>query len=139
MIEVSSKLEKELPENKLCLNGQTASCINDFYKSNNQNLFVELIKECLIQGYETYTKESFIGDDSKMALYNIKRGRLLSCSYEAAKFQRIDLFLVVIKQIGTMIARSCRNFTEHSNFIIDGDKLLNKEFNQCRFIVFGNE
>jgi len=35
-----------------------------------------------------------------------KRGRLLVASYEALRFQRLDLFTVTLKQIGAYIARS---------------------------------
>lgn len=35
-----------------------------------------------------------------------KRGRIISSSYEALKFKRLDLFAVVLKQIGAEIARA---------------------------------
>lgn len=35
-----------------------------------------------------------------------KRGRMLVASYEAVKFQKLDLFTVMLKQIGNYIARS---------------------------------
>ncbi|MBQ6600715.1 MAG: phage major capsid protein, partial [Clostridia bacterium] len=35
-----------------------------------------------------------------------KRGRILSASYEAIRFQRLDLFTVTLKQIGAAIARA---------------------------------
>ncbi len=35
-----------------------------------------------------------------------KRGRMLSASYEAIRFQRLDLFTVVLKQIGASIAKA---------------------------------
>lgn len=42
--------------------------------------------------------------DSLVQLH--KRGRMLVASYEAIKFQRLDLFTVTLKQIGAYIARS---------------------------------
>lgn len=39
----------------------------------------------------------------------IKRGRMLVASYEAIKFQKLDVFTVVLKQIGAYIAR-CQLF-----------------------------
>lgn len=42
--------------------------------------------------------------DSLVKLH--KRGRMLVTSYEAVKFQRIDLFTVALKQIGTAISRA---------------------------------
>lgn len=48
-----------------------------------------------------------------------KRGRMLSCSYEAIKFQRLDLFTITLKQIGAAIARSQMN--DAINVLINGD------------------
>lgn len=42
--------------------------------------------------------------DSLVQLH--KRGRMLVASYEAIKFQRLDLFTITLKQIGAYIARS---------------------------------
>lgn len=36
----------------------------------------------------------------------VKRGRMLAASYEAIKFQRLDLFTVTLRQIGAYIARA---------------------------------
>ena len=38
-----------------------------------------------------------------------KRGRILSASYEALRFQRLDLFTVMLSQIGMQIARERKN------------------------------
>ena len=35
-----------------------------------------------------------------------KRGRIISATYEAIRFQRLDLFTVVLKQIGAAIAKA---------------------------------
>ncbi len=48
-----------------------------------------------------------------------KRGRMLVASYEALKFQKIDLFSVTLKQIGAHIARS--QFADAVNVLINGD------------------
>lgn len=48
-----------------------------------------------------------------------KRGRMLVASYEAIRFQRLDLFTVTLRQIGTYIARS--QFKDAVNVLIDGD------------------
>ena len=48
-----------------------------------------------------------------------KRGRMLVASYEALKFQKIDLFSVTLKQIGAHIAR--QQFADAIGVIIDGD------------------
>lgn len=48
-----------------------------------------------------------------------KRGRMLVSSYEALRFQRLDLFTVTLKQIGAYIARS--QLKDAINVIISGD------------------
>lgn len=48
-----------------------------------------------------------------------KRGRILSASYEAIRYQRLDLFTVALKQIGASIARS--QLEDAINVLIGGD------------------
>ena len=48
-----------------------------------------------------------------------KHGRMLVSSYEAMRFQRLDLFTVTLRQIGAYIARSQLN--EAINVILNGD------------------
>jgi len=48
-----------------------------------------------------------------------KRGRMLVASYEALKFQRLDLFTVTLKQIGAYIARS--RMKDAIDTLINGD------------------
>ena len=48
-----------------------------------------------------------------------KRGRMLVASYEAIKFQRLDLFTVTLRQIGAYIAAS--QFKDAINVLKDGD------------------
>ncbi len=48
-----------------------------------------------------------------------KRGRMLVASYEAIRFQRLDLFTVTLRQIGAYIARS--QFKDALDVLIDGD------------------
>lgn len=49
----------------------------------------------------------------------IKRGKLLEASYEALKFQRLDLFAVALRQIGAYIAIS--QFKDAVNVLKNGD------------------
>ncbi len=49
----------------------------------------------------------------------IKRGRMLVASYEAIRFQRLDLFTVTLRQIGAHIARE--QLKDAVNVIISGD------------------
>ncbi|NLA77813.1 MAG: phage major capsid protein [Clostridiales bacterium] len=48
-----------------------------------------------------------------------KRGRMLVASYEAVRFQRLDLFTVTLRQIGSYIARS--QFKDAVGVLINGD------------------
>ncbi len=48
-----------------------------------------------------------------------KHGRMLTASYEAIRFQRLDLFTVALRQIGTQIARE--QVKDAINTIIGGD------------------
>ncbi len=48
-----------------------------------------------------------------------KRGRMLVASYEALKYQKIDLFSVTLKQIGAHIAR--QQFADAVNVLVNGD------------------
>ncbi len=49
----------------------------------------------------------------------IKRGRMLVATYEAIRFQRLDLFTVTLRQIGAHIARE--QLKDAVNVIINGD------------------
>ena len=48
-----------------------------------------------------------------------KRGRMLVASYEALKFQRLDLFTVMLRQIGSYIAK--QQFKDAMDTVINGD------------------
>ena len=58
-----------------------------------------------------------------------KRGRVLSASYEALRFQRLDLFTVVLKQIGAAIAKA--ELFDAIDTLINGDgngNLITEQF-----------
>lgn len=48
-----------------------------------------------------------------------KRGRMLVASYEAVKFQRIDLFTITLKQIGAYITKA--QFADAVQVLLNGD------------------
>ena len=48
-----------------------------------------------------------------------KRGRMLVASYEAIRFQKLDLFTITLKQIGAYIART--QFADAVDVLISGD------------------
>ena len=49
----------------------------------------------------------------------VKRGRMLEASYEAIRFQKLDLFTIALKQIGTYIAKT--QFNDAVNVLVYGD------------------
>lgn len=49
----------------------------------------------------------------------LKRGRMLVSTYEALRFQRLDLFTVTLKQIGAYIART--QLADAVNVLVNGD------------------
>ena len=48
-----------------------------------------------------------------------KRGRVLTASYEALKYQRLDIFTVTLRQIGAYIARE--QLSDAVNVLVNGD------------------
>lgn len=48
-----------------------------------------------------------------------KRGRMLTASYEAIRFQKLDLFTITLKQIGAYIART--QFADAVQVLLNGD------------------
>ena len=48
-----------------------------------------------------------------------KHGRLLTASYEAIKYQRLDIFTVTLRQIGAYIARE--QLSDAVNVLVNGD------------------
>lgn len=62
--------------------------------------------------------ETAVSTQSHLVTLN-KRGRMLVASYEAIKYQRLDLFTVMLRQIGAHIAR--QQFADALAVITDGD------------------
>ena len=65
-----------------------------------------------------------------------KRGRMLTASYEALKFQRLDLFTVTLKQIGAYIAR--QQFDDAVSVLLTDAKNLNADLTALSFGDFVN-
>ena len=61
-----------------------------------------------------------------------KRGRMLTASYEAIRFQKLDLFTITLKQIGAYIART--QFADAVEVLRNGDG----NDNNLSFIHHGN-
>ena len=69
-------------------------------------------------GEGAYIPQTVIRTQENLVRLN-KRGRMLVASYEAIKFQRLDLFTVTLKQIGAYIAR--QQLRDAVNVLINGD------------------
>lgn len=77
-------------------------------------------------GEGAFVPETKIVTKSKLVSLH-KCGRLLSASYEAIRFQRIDLFTVALKQIGAGIARA--QLADAIKILIEGDGNSNSAIN----------
>lgn len=69
-------------------------------------------------GEGAYIPQTNIHTQENLVKLN-KRGRMLVASYEALKFQRLDLFTVTLKQIGAYIAR--QQLSDAIKVLKDGD------------------
>ena len=69
-------------------------------------------------GEGAYIPQTHIHTQENLVKLN-KRGRMLVASYEALKFQRLDLFTVTLKQIGAYIAR--QQLSDAIKVLKDGD------------------
>lgn len=80
--------------------------------SSSQNTnFTNILEGSVIPETEIRTRQNLVNLQ--------KHGRVLSASYESIKFQRIDLFTVILKQIGAFIAKS--QMEQAINTLINGD------------------
>lgn len=62
-----------------------------------------------------------------------KRGRMLVASYEAVKFQRIDLFTITLKQIGAYITKA--QLADAVNVLIKGDAAADANGNKAEVLT----
>ncbi len=69
-------------------------------------------------GEGAYIPQTVVHTQENLVKLN-KRGRMLVASYEALKFQRLDLFTVTLKQIGSYIAR--QQLADAISVLKDGD------------------
>jgi HK97 family phage major capsid protein len=75
-------------------------------------------KELKAVGEGAYIPETAVRTQENLVKLQ-KRGRMLVASYEAIRFQKLDLFTVTLRQIGAYIARS--QLKDAVNVIINGD------------------
>ena len=118
-------------------------CVEKGIKSNKpfeneENVIVETVIDTLdYRGMHYYDGKIQVNEElTKM----YKVGRKLVASYEAIKYQRLDLFRIMLVQIGKCIARSiCEKFeaTDNGKYYyelvvssikLDYEKLINRQF-----------
>ena len=75
-------------------------------------------KELIVVNEGAFIPETKIRTQENLVKLH-KRGRTLTASYEAIRFQRLDLFTVTLKQIGAHIARS--QLSDAINVLVNGD------------------
>ncbi len=75
-------------------------------------------KELKVVGEGAIIPQTNIRTNENLVKLN-KRGRMLVASYEALKYQRLDLFTVTLKQIGAYIAR--QQMKDAVNTLVSGD------------------
>ncbi len=75
-------------------------------------------KELSVVNEGAYIPQTVIKTNENLVKLH-KRGRMLVSSYEALRFQRLDLFTVTLKQIGAYIARA--QLKDAVKVILDGD------------------
>lgn len=75
-------------------------------------------KELVRVGEGAYIPETTIKTQDNLVTLR-KRGRMLVASYEAIRFQHLDVFTVTLKQIGAYIARA--QLKDAVNVLINGD------------------
>lgn len=106
--------------------------VEDYFNNGKAQEFCDLIRENLIRGWEEYTGQKF---NPTITLGKVRRGRILVSSYVAVKEQKTDVYMVIIRQIGQYIAKASNEFCEYSDFIVDEDKILAKDFENTRIYV----
>ena len=85
-------------------------------------------KNLLVVNEGAYIPETKVSTQENLVKLK-KRGRMLVSSYEALRFQRLDLFTVTLKQIGAYIARA--QLKDAVDVILNGDG----NSNPCEGIV----
>ncbi len=75
-------------------------------------------KELKVVAEGAFIPETYIKSKENLVRLH-KRGRSLVASYEAVRFQRLDLFTVTLRQIGAYIART--QLADAINTIVNGD------------------
>ena len=91
-----------------------------FHTSDSAVLFPEFVSRVVRQGMEegAVIPETHVRSQENLVRLH-KRGRMLVASYEAIRFQRLDLFSVTLRQIGAYIGRM--HLEDAINVIVNGD------------------
>ena len=121
---------RQLKRYDIKVSGRGSDCVEKFFQSSNSAaLFPEYVSRAVRQGMEradilsnivaTVTDiDANIHVQSNLVMLQ-KRGRMLVASYEALRFQRLDLFTVTLNQIGAYIARA--QLKDAIDVLVNGD------------------
>lgn len=83
----------------------TTTTIDSLDYRSVESVLTDDEKQLSVVGEGAFIPETKIRTKDKLTKLH-KRGRMLTASYEAIKFQKLDLFTVTLKQIGAYIAKS---------------------------------
>ena len=136
---------RQLKRFDIKVKGRNSDCVEKFFQSSNSAaLFPEYVSRAVMQGmeradilpnlvatvtdiegmdYRSIASVPSEDDKSLKTRENLvklhKRGRMLVASYEALRFQRLDLFTVTLNQIGAYIARA--QLKDAIDVLVNGD------------------
>lgn len=137
---------RQLKRFDIKVSGSGSDTVEKFFQTGSTAvLFPEFVRRCVQHGIDTNNVlseiiastthissfdyrsiEASFGDDNQMKIstkenlcYIYRRGRTIAASYESLRFQRLDLFSTMIKQIGAYIANA--QFTDAVLTIFNGD------------------
>ena len=120
--------QRQLKRFGIRVSGANCDTVEKFFTSSQSAaLFPEYVARAVRQGMEmasslpdiaaTVTKIDIKTAGSLVTLH--KRGRLIVSSYEALRHHRLDLFTVILRQIGAYIAR--RQMKDAVDVLLNGD------------------
>ena len=124
--------QRQLKRYDIKVGGAYSDDVQKFFQSaNSAVLFPEYIARAVKQGMKNAdvlsdivaAKTKINGMDYRSVTSSpvtlTKRGRMLTASYEALKYQRLDIFTVTLRQIGAYIARE--QLSDAVNVLVNGD------------------
>ena len=117
---------RQLKRFDIRVSGRGSDCVEKFFQtSNSAALFPEYVsravrddKSLKVVGEGAVIPQTTVRTRENLVKLH-KRGRMLVASYEALRFQRLDLFTVTLSQIGAYIARA--QLRDAIDVLLNGD------------------